>query len=147
MNHNIVTRELVQTGKKVHRCFDDYFNRVCDDPLKPSTGRILGYLSCHNEASSQELQDHFKLAKATVSEGLSFLEERGYITYEKSLDDAREKVIRLTEDGQVCAQAFQKICDDFDELVLRGLTMDEIRTLSKLLGKINEEVEGMNDGE
>ena len=147
MNHNIVTRELVQTGKKVHRRFDEYFNRVCDDPLKPSAGRILGYLSCHNEASSQELQEHFKLAKATVSEGLSSLEERGYITYEKSPNDAREKIIRLTDAGKARAEAFQKICDDFDELVLKGLTIEEIQVLSKLLGKIDKEVEGMKDGE
>ena len=72
------------------------------DPLR-GQGRVLALLSAKPETTQRELSFLLDMRQQSLSELLSKLEEKGYVTREKSADDGRVTVVRLTEAGAEAA--------------------------------------------
>ena len=137
---------IIEAGHATRKSFESYFEAKTDDPLKPVAGRVFGYLAKHPDCSSQDIQNEFSLSKATVSECLSSLLERGYISYTKSKEDAREKKITLTEAGLARSQWYDSMVNEFEEIISRDFTPEEIEELRCLLEKIKQKTEDMDYG-
>lgn len=60
---------------------------------------LLAHLSEQTPAAQSDLARHLGVAKSTLSEALTYLEERGFVTREASREDARTIVIRRTTAG------------------------------------------------
>ena len=140
-------KQIIETGRATRKAFENYFAVFCDDLLKPIAGRVFGYLAHHSESSSQDIQHVFGLSKATVSECLSLLIERGYISYEKSEKDGREKTIRLTKQGLARSQRYHEMVSRFEALLTEPFTEEEQEVLSKLLEKVRVRTEEISHGE
>ena len=147
MKKQPLATQIMITGKKTHRCFDAFLAENCDDLLRPDAGRVLGYLSMCQKASTQEIQERFGLAKASLSECLSLLEGRGLVDYRKSESDGREKIVELTPLGVARAEEFHQLVLSFNGKITENLTEEEIKTLSSLLDKVQKQVEVMSYGE
>ena len=147
MKKDPIGKQVLDAGKSTRKAFEAFYLSVCDEPLKPVAGRVFGYLAHHPEASSQDIQREFSLSKATVSECLSLLIARDYISYEKSEKDGREKTIKLTEEGYALANRHQQIVAQFDECLNQGFTEEELNTLSDLLKKVRKRTEEIAHGE
>jgi len=147
MKKQTLATQIMITGKKTHRCFDSFIAEKCTDLLRPDAGRILGYLSMCQKASTQELQERFGLSKASLSECLTLLKDRGLIDYRKSEADGREKVVELTPLGAARAEMFHQLVLSFNGKITENLTDEEIKTLSQLLDKVQKQVEVMSYGE
>ena len=147
MNKDPLGKQIVETGKSTRKAFEAYMASFCDDTLKPIAARVFGYLAHHPESSSQDIQREFSLSKATVSECLSLLIERGYISYEKSEKDGREKTIKLTEEGLACANLYQEKVSGFEARLTETFTEEELDTLTALLDKVRARTEEIGHGE
>lgn len=66
-------------------------------------GRVLGILNKVSEISRKELEDQLGISRQGLTELLSKMEKSGHITKEKSAQDRRGVVIRLTEQGKAAA--------------------------------------------
>ena len=147
MDQITVGKDIIDAGKSIHHALDEYFQTCVKDPLKPIAGRILGYLYAHRGASSSDIQKHFALSKASVSENLSILIDRGDIVYEKSDIDGREKTISLTDQGIERAKQFRQIIVDFEKKLSKGLSESEMKELERLLSVVAENIGGLEHGE
>ena len=141
MENDTVGKLILETGKTTRKAFDSYYLERCKDPLKPIAGRVFGYLAGHRNCSAQDIQNAFTLSKATVSECLSLLIERGYISYTKSEEDAREKVITVTEAGIARARSYANMVEAFEERLVEGFSEKELSALKTLLEKIKKRTE------
>lgn len=139
-------KAIIETGKSTSKAFDYFFTSLCDDKLNPAIGMVFGYIVRHPEVRFQDIVAEFSLAKATVSDYLAVLLERGYIKYEKSVEDAREKVIILTEAGMRRSSLFLSVVEQFDNRIETALTEEERDTLFRLLDKIKAVTEDINNG-
>ena len=140
MKERMLGKEVVETGKIVAKAFGQFFFEHCEDPLKPVEGRIFGYLSNNPNVTAQDITKHFSLSKSSVSESLSTLLARGYITYEKSKEDGREKTIALTDVGRERSDAYLKIVMMFEDELESGFSKEEKDKLLSLLEKVKKEV-------
>ena len=146
MEETALSKLLIETGRNTRKAFESYYEQVCEDPLKPVAGRVFGYLARHPHSSSQDIQAEFSLSKATVSECLSLLIERGYIEYTKSKEDAREKYIELTEAGRARSKRYQKIVNEFERKFNQSFNEEELDALCRLLNKVKQITEDMDYG-
>lgn len=142
-----VARTIRRLGKNVRCAVERKLTPAIPEDLKPHDGRILGFLLKNPEAGSLEIQEHFCLSKSSVSEALSRLIDAGYITYEKSPKDAREKVIRLTKKGNNHEANIGVLFGELDSELTNGLTQEEKETflrVSKIIMKNAQEVSNEN---
>lgn len=96
-------------------------------------GRILNLLMTNGELPQKELQARTGTTRAALSETLSKLETKGYITRRRSEEDGRVAIISLTEEGR--AQAAMYSNGDPKELV-SALSPEEQKELVTLLRKL-----------
>lgn len=72
--------------------------------LSPIQIQVLVYLRRHEESRASLLADEFDVTGATVSEVLRSLSDKGLVSRERSRDDARVQVLRLTPLGEKAAE-------------------------------------------
>ncbi|HCC00512.1 MAG TPA: MarR family transcriptional regulator [Ruminococcaceae bacterium] len=116
-----------------HGLFDfEYRNR--------GQGEILNILEDCQEISQKELVSQLWMQPQSASEMLKKLEKKGLIEREKSPEDRRILLIRLTDQGRIEADKKGK----FEPFLLDGLTPEEkeqfIHLLKKLLTEIKPKV-------
>ncbi len=72
------------------------------NPLR-GQGRVLAFLAMRPEATQKEIQLILDMKQQSLSELLTKLESKGYITRERSGKDGRMVIVRLTEAGAAAA--------------------------------------------
>ena len=105
------------------------------NPLR-GQGRVLALLSAKPQTTQRELSYVLDMRPQSLSELLTKLEEKGYITREKSRDDARVTVVRLTESGAAAAPNADDIAREADALAC--LTDEERDQLEAIVDKVND---------
>ena len=108
--------------------------RGAGNPLR-GQGRVLALLSAKPETTQRELSYVLDMRPQSLSELLFKLEEKGYVTREKSADDARVTVVKLTEAGAAAAPDVDGINRQADALAC--LTDDEREQLEAIVDKVN----------
>lgn len=97
--------------------------------------RVLRFLSNHGTATQRELQEILGIKSAAMSEHLTSLETKGYITRASSERDKRTKIISLTAAGK--ARFAQVLAEEEKKDLFGSLTPGEQDTLKKLLIKLS----------
>lgn len=86
--------------------------------------------------SQREIQHEMKIDNAAITRHLKILEEKGYVTRERNVQNHREMFVRVTEKAEYdlthCEQN-----ERTNHLVLQTLSAEEIHQLSGLLQKLN----------
>ena len=99
-----LARKTARMGMLIHRyrTANARTHGAVGDPTR-GQGRVLALLSAKPETTQRELSFLLDMRQQSLSELLSKLEEKGYVTREKSADDGRVTVVRLTEAGAEAA--------------------------------------------
>lgn len=90
---------LKEAARAVHCFIGKTLQERGIDDLGPQAAHILFYLSKNKDASGSELREAQGSSKASVSEALTALVGKGYIEYQSTERDRREKRIVLTKEG------------------------------------------------
>lgn len=102
------------------------------------------YLYVHPGATPQEMAEHIRVDKATLTKMIKKLNEVGYIQVEGDQRDHRVKHLYLTEKAISAAEKIKKIHGDFYETLRAGISAEDIalteRTLQKMANNINHKV-------
>lgn len=136
-----LARKVARMGMLIHRYYGASAHRHGGkiDPLR-GQGRVLALLKAKPETTQRELSFLLDMRQQSLSELLSKLEEKGYITREKSAEDGRVTVVRLTEAGADAAPSPQQMEDHAD--ALEFLSAEEQAQLEALTDKVTAELEG-----
>ena len=107
--------------------------------------RVLRYLYNHGAAIQTEIQEALGIKSAAMSEHITKLEAKGYITRTGSRRDKRAKVIEFTPEG---AEMFAElIAGEEKKALFAALSSEEQETLKTLLKKLSADWRGRESAE
>lgn len=128
----LIFRRISHAAKK------DTDNYLKKWDLTMSQAMVLEYLNNtpDTELTQRAIEQHFNLQHPTVSGILKRLEKNAYIETATSETDRRVKKIFMTEKAkQIDIRAKQRQAET-EELLVKGLTTEEIETLRRLLENV-----------
>ena len=136
-----LVRKVGRMGRLIHRYYEAEAHRhgALGDPLR-GQGRVLALLTAKPETTQRELSYLLDMRQQSLSELLAKLEDKGYVTREKSADDGRVTVVRLTDAGAEAAPSPAQMEDRADALAC--LTSEERTQLEQIADKVNASLEG-----
>lgn len=109
------------------------------------TGPQVAYLRCIQKSggslSQKELEKTFRVSHPTVVGIVSRLRDRGYIEIRTDEKDRRNRIITLTEKAVKVNDSLQQDYDEMSTNILTGLTPEEKRELSRLLKRVDDNVD------
>lgn len=113
--------------------------------LTASQYRILSFLYSRQNAASRvvDIEKQFSITHPTALGLLDKLEKNGFITKIGNPDDARSKLVSLTEKAKVMQTAVESVGERVDNILTENLSEQEkiqlISLLKKLLNKNTSE--------
>lgn len=115
--------------------------------LTPGQGqaRILYYLLEKENISQKELADKCHFDAPAMSRNLDKLENMGFIKRENNPDSRRSFLIRFTPNGKEKAKEIKKTFDDFDNLLCKDISKEELEVFYQILSKMCVNMEENKD--
>lgn len=106
--------------------------------LKPGHAGILFVLNREGELSQKELSKKMNLTPPTITSAIQKMEKLGYIR--RKPDERDQRVLRLciTEEGRACIESICKVGKQIEEMVFRGMSMEETLLLKRLLIQVRD---------
>ena len=131
---------LARKCSRMARLINEYYRANAKENGKGSPlrgqGRVLALLSAKPETTQRELSYVLDMRPQSLSELLFKLEEKGYVSREKSANDARVTVVKLTEAGAAAAPNVDDIAHQAD--ALSCLDESEREELESLVDKVSD---------
>lgn len=112
------------------------------DKVTSNNGWIIGFLG-ENEGRDiyqKDIEDHFTIAKSTVSKVLGLMEEKEFIQRLPVKEDARLKKIVLTKKSWEIYELMAENKKEMERCLLRGFTDDEVKDLGEYLNRMKENI-------
>jgi len=136
-----LARKVGRMGMLIHRYYEAKAHRhgAMGDPLR-GQGRVLALLKAKPETTQRELSYLLDMRQQSLSELLAKLEEKGFITREKSQEDGRVTVVKLTDEGLKAAPSPEQMEVRAD--ALDCLDEEEQAQLEALTNKVTMSLEG-----
>ncbi len=100
--------------------------------------KVMRILSENDNVTQKELLDCLKIQAGSLSELLTKLEDKGFITRNKSETDRRKTILTITPEGRENISQYNAVKD---EILFKKLNDEERRQLRTLLEKMKEEEE------
>lgn len=106
--------------------------------LTPTQFRVIKYILNNPDLNirQRDIEIEYSMTNPTVTGILQNLEKNNWIERVKNSDDARSKVIKLTEKTLKQKDAFYKTGDNLEKIFLKGLDNTEQKNLNELLNKL-----------
>ncbi|WP_314309092.1 MarR family transcriptional regulator [Kingella denitrificans] len=104
--------------------------------ISPAQFPILLELWQKDGLSQQELVERADLKQATIANTLARMERDGLITREPNPDDARSRLIMLTEQARALQQQSTEIAKAINQTALSDLSADEQKLFLEMAAKI-----------
>lgn len=104
--------------------------------ISPAQFPILLELWQKDGLSQQELVERADLKQATIANTLARMERDGLITREPNPDDARSRLIMLTEQARALQQQSTEIAKALNQTALSDLSADEQKLFLEMAAKI-----------
>ncbi|MBM7642883.1 MarR family winged helix-turn-helix transcriptional regulator [Streptococcus loxodontisalivarius] len=125
--------------KRASLAFDKTANELLlDFELTNTQFKTLKYLYRHDQLSitQKKLEDYFDMSNPTVTGILQNLEKKDFIYRVANPNDARSKVIGLTDKSLAIKEKMLTLGSQMDDLLTERLQEDEKAQLTKLLSKM-----------
>lgn len=116
---------------------------LLDAGLTPGQGqaRILRYLAEQGQVNQKELADGCGLDVTTMSRTLDKMEQAGYLIRTRNPSCRRSCQVELTPPGLDKAEEVGRGFDRLEELLGKGMTEQERKTLLELLEKVEHNLD------
>ncbi|KJU72914.1 MarR family winged helix-turn-helix transcriptional regulator [Clostridium baratii] len=116
--------------------------RIGELGLNSQQGRVIGYIYDHQDEGiiQKDLADVFHKRGATITSMLKGLEKNEYIERRIPSDNERQKNLYVLPKGEKLINDFNEVFSDLENKITSCLTEEELKTLEKLLSKINQSI-------
>ena len=129
-------------GRSAHLARERMDARLSRYDITPAQTHTLLYLHRHNGQASQcEVIGHLKVKPSTANGILDRMEEKGLLERSVSEQDARRRMITLTEKGAKLQKELHSAFEETEELMMKGLSQEERELLFSFLDRINRNLE------
>ena len=112
--------------------------------LKPGQPKVLEHLAFHEGCTQRDIGRACVMDKSTAASVLSRMEEGGLIERAPTPGDRRGTRVEMTALGREAALCVQAFGDQVDEICLQGMSNEEARQLTALLGRV---IDNLKDAE
>jgi DNA-binding MarR family transcriptional regulator len=137
MNKKSIGSQIHITETLIHNYIDTNINGKIDNGMTGIEGMTLKYLcNCEKEVSTTELKEYTHLSKASTSQTLNSLVEKGLITMSIDPLDKRKKTIQVTEKGREVKKQFELHFAQMNALIEKDMSEEEKEILQRLLKQI-----------
>ena len=120
--------------RQMRRCSHLLYHKFS---LNFSQNRILVLLKREGPMTQKALMCQMQIQPGSLSEVLSKVETAGLVERRRCEDDRRNFEIRLTQEGEKQAEAFERDRQDLAKLLLEPLTQAEKESLMEILTKLH----------
>ncbi len=122
-------------------------SRAFDDALAAGGGSlpvwlVLLSLKTRRLTNQRELADAVGIQEATLSHHLRGMVEAGLVTRDRDPANRRIHQVRLTDAGEAAFLRLRDTAVAFDRRLRTGLSDEDTGTLSRLLGRLEDNVRG-----
>ena len=116
--------------------------RIGELGLNSQQGRVIGYIYDHQDEGiiQKDLADVFHKRGATITSMLKGLEKNEYIERRIPSDNERQKNLYVLPKSEKLINDFNEVFSDIENKITSCLTEEELKTLEKLLSKINQSI-------
>ncbi len=133
--------------RRVHIGIDKYFS--CNSlekyglNLTHAQSTMMQFLYAHRDEDifQKDIENQFQISGATASNTLKGLEKQGVIVRTPMEDDGRKKKITLTQKGTEFHEAAVRNLLHLEEVLIKGLTEEEITIYRDLLSRSAQNLE------
>jgi MarR family transcriptional repressor of mepA len=103
---------------------------------------ILQYLTEHTDHAvrQKEIEQIFSIRRSTANTMLMTMEKNDYIRREDDPDDARAKQLIITEKGRNASERMTDRLKEYDELMLKGISSEELQIFSDILDRMERNI-------
>ncbi len=101
-----------------------------------SQARVLFYLYRNNGATQSELHQELSIKPSSLTKLVDVLVQKGLVTRQPSLKDARINQIYLTEEGRLIEQRLWEIIEDVESYICLSIPEGELDNFAKILNQI-----------
>lgn len=102
--------------------------------LTLSQSRVLTYLhSKDGQATQKEIEDSLDVSHPTVVGIVSRMEQHGYVTTWLDTKQQRSKMVCLTDKARTMVQELERMVQEHEHIMLRGLTQKQVTELAEML--------------
>ena len=146
MTEKMLGMELVGTANALRRLTfqDSCAGKAGEDSPTSMQQWFLAYIWEHHKSEDvfqKDLEAAFKIRRSTATEILKAMERKKLIERVPSAADKRSKKILLTESAVAVCKENQRKISHTEELLMRGLSQDEIKVFFNVLQKIQRNIE------
>lgn len=137
--------EIRMVANSIKKYLDKYLSESTGIDLTGVEGMTIFFIFRNRDKklTSKDVMTSFRISKATASQTLNGLVDKGYITMKNDLEDRRSKVIELTEVGKEMQKKFDDSLKIVRNKITKGINEEEEAafraTLNKILSNVGEE--------
>ncbi|WP_134699420.1 MarR family winged helix-turn-helix transcriptional regulator [Ammoniphilus sp. YIM 78166] len=109
--------------------------------LAPEQNLIMMLLWEQDGLNQNEIAEQLNKDKTNIARMLYNLEEKGFIQRMASEHDRRSLRVYLTETGKELRASIMPIAEEFNDLVCKGISEEDLLVFKRVLSKICDNVE------
>jgi len=133
--------ELIKLSNKFNRIEKKPIDFGTNEKLFPSEIHTIEAIGKKSYTTVTELCECVGITKGAVSQTVSKLENKGYVEKKRSDAYAKEKIITLTQKGQIAYAGHEKLHDKIDDEFMKNLediTTEQALLFKKMLRKLSD---------
>lgn len=136
----VVTAQLRRVNNLIFRKINAFARANHMEQGTPMHGWIMEYLYRHKDEAvfQRDIERAFSITRSSVTNILQLMERKGYIERRSVPQDARLKMLVLTEKGRVFHEQSIRALNQTNDYVDSLLTEDERAELLRLLNKLHD---------
>lgn len=142
-----MNREIGFYLKKIFQTMEKSLNKDLENiDLTSMQAHVLIYLykNRNNIINQRDIERKFSLTNPTVNGILNRLENKGFIKRVVSVNDARNKEIKITDKSISLITKMKKSAKNMENKMVAGIEKDELDIFYKVIKKISNNVQGGN---
>lgn len=136
--------EVKMLSNQIRRTIDKMVSTPEYEGLTGIQNGVLGYIMDHEqeqEMFQRDIEQEFHIRRSTATVMLQGLEEKGFICRIPVKQDARLKKIIITEKAVAVQMKVRKTLNQFEEMLLEGVSDEEEELLLNLLERLRNNLE------
>lgn len=132
------------TGSIFRRAYSETSGETKRRP--PGAGKILAVLSETDGITQTQLASMLHIRPQSLTSAVAHLEKEGYVERQRSENDKRELIVKLTESGREHGRVVEKLRSETAKELFSCLSEEELESIGTALNKVLENYDKLKGG-
>ncbi|WP_053591542.1 MarR family winged helix-turn-helix transcriptional regulator [Bacillus sp. FJAT-22090] len=138
---SVYVKEAFALLEKVNSQVAKEFAALLENELTPKQLLILRTVRDEESITANELSERLSLSPSSISQLLNRLEAGKYLKREINVNNRREVIVILGDEGKSLFKEYEKIDESIIEKYYSEFTIDEVKTFRNLVLKLYNTIE------